>query len=276
MSRENPAGPAEERAKDWGALADQAREAWSRFRESRLYVQVAMALGLVALTALVAVLPVGPVGRLRDGLAWTAMQDYDFQGLYRRADGWARERGGWQSAAQSSFASVTGRVQHWVDTITGPFGGTVTEQPKTPETDTGTGRLGTVMPVQGAVAFGFGWVSRNQAAVHSGVDLAAREGTEVVAIADGTVRRVGGDTAMGTFVEVDHGFGVAIYGQIHQLKVKAGDKVKQGQVLAVVAKPTGREGTGDAHLHLEVWVGGKAVEPVQFLPPGAPQGGSQT
>jgi murein DD-endopeptidase MepM/ murein hydrolase activator NlpD len=131
------------------------------------------------------------------------------------------------------------------------------------------------MPVQGEVLYGYGWLPQGRK-VHEGLDLSASIGDKVVAISDGTVVRVGSDRALGAFVEIDHGFVVALYGQISGATVKASDTVKQGQKLAAVAKPTGQEGDDAPHLHLEVRVkrGGNPVDPSPYLPGGETLGGN--
>lgn len=132
------------------------------------------------------------------------------------------------------------------------------------------------MPVRGRLLYDYGWLPQGQEP-HGGLDFAASVGEPVLAIADGTVLRVAADPALGGLVEVDHGFIIALYGQVGGSKVKVGDPVTQGQPLATVAAPTGKEGDRETHLHLEVRVtpGAKPVDPAPFLPmSAAPQGGT--
>jgi murein DD-endopeptidase MepM/ murein hydrolase activator NlpD len=104
---------------------------------------------------------------------------------------------------------------------------------------------------------------------HTGIDITAPFGTDVLAADDGVVAQVGnGPTGYGTFVLVAHANGLAtMYAHMSAALVKPGDKVTQGQVV-------GKEGsTGTStgpHVHFEVRVNGRAVDPAPFLPPGPP------
>lgn len=98
---------------------------------------------------------------------------------------------------------------------------------------------------------------------HKGVDLAAPEGTPFAAVHGGTVVIAEWHSGYGNMVMIDHGNGIrTVYGHASRLLVKAGEKVKTGQVIAL----TGNTGfsTGP-HLHLEVHINGEAVEPVKWF-----------
>lgn len=101
---------------------------------------------------------------------------------------------------------------------------------------------------------------------HSGIDLAAKVGDPVMAMATGTVVFSGWQGGYGKLVEVDHGNGYRTrYAHNSRLTVKVGQSVEVGQVLAR-AGSTGRS-TG-AHLHVEVWHGNRAVDPRPFIEQG--------
>lgn len=98
---------------------------------------------------------------------------------------------------------------------------------------------------------------------HTGVDLAAPEGTDIFAAADGVVRRAGDRGGYGRAVEIDHGGGVTtLYGHAAELLVEEGEPVRRGQAIARVGS-TGRA-TGP-HLHFELREGGRAVDPARAL-----------
>jgi murein DD-endopeptidase MepM/ murein hydrolase activator NlpD len=98
---------------------------------------------------------------------------------------------------------------------------------------------------------------------HEGVDLAGEEGAEVRAVRGGVVRQAGERGGYGQAVEIDHGGGlVTLYAHASELLVKEGDRVDPGQPILRVGS-TGRA-TG-AHLHFEVRVGGKPVDPGRAL-----------
>jgi murein DD-endopeptidase MepM/ murein hydrolase activator NlpD len=98
---------------------------------------------------------------------------------------------------------------------------------------------------------------------HTGIDVAAQEGSPVLAAASGVVRRAGLRGGYGKAVEIDNGGGTStLYGHASALAVKEGDNVEAGQPIAFVGH-TGRA-TG-AHLHFEVRKDGKPIDPQPAL-----------
>jgi murein DD-endopeptidase MepM/ murein hydrolase activator NlpD len=104
---------------------------------------------------------------------------------------------------------------------------------------------------------------RGTAAMHAGVDIRGPLGTPIYATADGIVAESDRRGGYGNLVEIDHGKGIATrYGHLSRLLVTAGARVKRGQVIGLMGS-TGRS-TG-SHLHYEVRMDGRAVNPVPFL-----------
>jgi murein DD-endopeptidase MepM/ murein hydrolase activator NlpD len=98
---------------------------------------------------------------------------------------------------------------------------------------------------------------------HTGIDVAAQEGSPVLAAAPGIVRRAGRRGGYGNAVEIDNGSGIStLYGHASSLAVKEGDSVKAGETVAFVGH-TGRA-TGP-HLHFEVRKDGKPTDPQSTL-----------
>lgn len=98
---------------------------------------------------------------------------------------------------------------------------------------------------------------------HSGVDMAAPGGTNILAAADGTVKMAGWNGGYGNCVVIDHGGGVStLYGHAQRLLVSKGQKVTRGQVIALVG--TTGTSTGN-HLHFEVLLNGKTTDPMAYL-----------
>jgi murein DD-endopeptidase MepM/ murein hydrolase activator NlpD len=133
----------------------------------------------------------------------------------------------------------------------------------------GTVAIPSALPVQQSTNFtsGFGVRSdpfRGRAAMHPGVDLAGPAGTPIYATADGIVDRAEWNNGgYGNMVEIDHGHGIQTrYGHLTRYIVNAGDHVKRGQLIAYMGS-TGRS-TG-SHLHYEVRLEGKAVNPIPFM-----------
>jgi murein DD-endopeptidase MepM/ murein hydrolase activator NlpD len=96
--------------------------------------------------------------------------------------------------------------------------------------------------------------------MHSGVDLAAAEGTPVTAPQDGIVSFSNWSGGYGLLVAVEHASGVQTrFGHLSRVTVRPGQLVRQGQVLGLVGS-TGRS-TGP-HLHYEVRHRGRAIDPL--------------
>lgn len=112
----------------------------------------------------------------------------------------------------------------------------------------------------------YGWQEHpvtKQKSLHSGVDLAADYGTNVLAVADGTVLDCSYDMAYGYILTLEHADGVQTqYAHLSEFLVKAGDAVRQGQIIA----KTGDSGwsTGP-HLHLGVLINGETADPLEAL-----------
>lgn len=100
-------------------------------------------------------------------------------------------------------------------------------------------------------------------AFHSGLDYAGQTGSTVHAAADGIVSWSGQKGGYGGLVEIDHGNGyVTRYAHNKELKVTTGDRVKKGEVLALMGS-TGRS-TGP-HVHFEILRDGRPVNPSNYL-----------
>jgi len=98
---------------------------------------------------------------------------------------------------------------------------------------------------------------------HHGVDIAGKNGSNVVAVASGIVTFADDKNGYGYLIEIDHGEGyVTRYGHNKKILVKAGDLVKQSDVIAKMGS-TGRS-TGP-HVHFEVLKNGKKINPRKFL-----------
>ena len=99
--------------------------------------------------------------------------------------------------------------------------------------------------------------------MHKGIDIAGKEGTQILAVADGIVTWSGERKGYGNLVEIDHGTGyVTRYGHNKQQLVQSGDTVRKGQVIALIGS-TGRS-TGP-HVHVEVMKDGRFVNPEKYL-----------
>ncbi|WP_147104152.1 M23 family metallopeptidase [Tateyamaria sp. syn59] len=99
--------------------------------------------------------------------------------------------------------------------------------------------------------------------MHNGVDFAASVGTPLYATADGVVTHAGWQSGYGRLVKIQHEFGIETrYAHLSRLRVKVGQKVSRGDRIGDMGA-SGRV-TG-VHLHYEVRVGGKAVNPMIYI-----------
>jgi len=121
-------------------------------------------------------------------------------------------------------------------------------------------------PVRGYISSKFGYrihPQRKTREFHTGLDIAARPGSPVMATADGIVSYAGWSGANGNLVVIEHGFGyTTAYAHNKKILVAVGQKVKRGDVIAYTGS-TGRS-TGP-HVHYEVWIDRKPVNPRTYI-----------
>ncbi|MGZ8382860.1 MAG: M23 family metallopeptidase, partial [Nitrospira sp.] len=123
-----------------------------------------------------------------------------------------------------------------------------------------------IWPVRGWVTSAFGpRVSpfTEKPAWHDGLDIGASPNAPVQAPALGRVVTVAFDSKMGNMVKLDHGYGIeTVYGHLAKSLVKEGQRVKRGDVVALVGS-TGLS-TGP-HLHYMVKKNGQSLDPTKFI-----------
>jgi murein DD-endopeptidase MepM/ murein hydrolase activator NlpD len=100
--------------------------------------------------------------------------------------------------------------------------------------------------------------------VHTGVDLGAKQGDAVKAVADGTVKNAYVDDLYGNTIVITHGDVEAYYSGLNQMSVKKGDKVKKGAQIGTVGTVPS-ESADVSHLHLAMKKGGKFIDPLSIL-----------
>jgi len=128
-------------------------------------------------------------------------------------------------------------------------------------------RIPSVCPVAGGLfTSGFGLRRdpfTDRQAFHRGVDFSVPTGTPVRATAAGTVASVGMENGLGLTVIVDHGDGVTtVYGHLDSASAEPGQRVARGDVVAA----SGSTGRSTApHVHYEVRVGGRSVNPLGYI-----------
>lgn len=123
-----------------------------------------------------------------------------------------------------------------------------------------------IWPVRGWVTSHFGSRTSPFSGIlkfHEGMDIAAQTGTPIAAAADGVVIKSGFGTGYGNMVEISHGYGYkTLYAHNSRLNVKAGQRVRRGEVIAYVGDTGSSTGP---HLHYEVRLNGLPVNPTRYL-----------
>ncbi|MGH7665384.1 MAG: M23 family metallopeptidase [Gemmatimonadaceae bacterium] len=168
-------------------------------------------------------------------LAFGARTDID--GLIRRAN-----------ILSASFAEVTDSLSSHADRLA-----------STPS----------IMPTAGWLSSNFSRARKHPilhvARPHEGIDVSAPMGTPIVAPAAGRVVKAGRERGYGNVLEIDHGNGIVTkFAHCSKISVKRGQRVTRGQVVANVGN-TGLS-TGP-HLHYEIHVDGKVVDPLRYVLP---------
>jgi murein DD-endopeptidase MepM/ murein hydrolase activator NlpD len=124
----------------------------------------------------------------------------------------------------------------------------------------------TIWPTIGWVSSGFAFRDdpfTGKRAFHYGLDIATNFGNPVVATADGIVLNLGNDKISGRNIVIGHGGGITThYLHLSKFLVKAGEKVKRGDVIGLVGKSGKALGP---HLHYEVRVNDKPVNPYNYI-----------
>ncbi len=124
-----------------------------------------------------------------------------------------------------------------------------------------------ISPTDGPITSGFSYARMHpiydRALPHEGIDLHAPPGTPILATAKGVVSYKGWRTGYGNTIEIDHGFGyMTRYAHASTFLVERGQAVERGMAIAQV----GRTGTATAeHVHYEIWVGGRAMDPQAYI-----------
>ena len=122
-------------------------------------------------------------------------------------------------------------------------------------------KISFIAPIKGRISSSFGWRNPTTSTVpkyHTGVDIAAVEGTKIKSATDGKVIMASSTGDYGNHYQIQIQDVIIIYAHCKKLYLKEGDSVKQGQEIAEVGS-TGNS-TGP-HLHFEVRRNGRKIDP---------------
>ncbi|WP_281283430.1 M23 family metallopeptidase [Palleronia caenipelagi] len=118
------------------------------------------------------------------------------------------------------------------------------------------------LPVKDSFRFTSGFGPR-WGRMHNGTDFAGAHGTPIYSTADGVITFAGRQSGYGNIVKIQHEFGIETrYAHLSRIRVKVGQRVSRGDRIGDMGN-TGRS-TG-THLHYEVRVNGRAVNPMTFI-----------
>jgi murein DD-endopeptidase MepM/ murein hydrolase activator NlpD len=126
-----------------------------------------------------------------------------------------------------------------------------------------------IMPTQGWLSSAFSSMRTHPilhlARPHEGIDVSAPMGSPIEAPAAGVVTDAGWETGYGNTITIDHGFGIVTkFAHASKLLVRTGQRVQRGQRIALV----GNSGLATGpHLHYEVHVNGRPVDPLKYVLP---------
>lgn len=138
-----------------------------------------------------------------------------------------------------------------------------------------------VIPVAGTVSKDFEIdipvysLTMNDYRAHTGVDICAPVGCEVISASSGTVCKVWNDPLMGKCVTLDHGDGIytTYMNMAEELapEISVGTRVSMGQTIGAVGETSLIEIAEEPHLHLEMKVNGDFVDPLEYMGVASPQ-----
>jgi murein DD-endopeptidase MepM/ murein hydrolase activator NlpD len=132
-------------------------------------------------------------------------------------------------------------------------------------------------PVKGPITSRFGKRQdplNNKSAYHTGIDFRGKRGEPIYATADGVVKKAFRNGGYGNYVLIDHGNGyTTAFAHMQKYVVHKGDRVERGQLIGLIGN-TGRS-TG-SHLHYEVALDKKPINPYNFLKIASLSGGSSS
>lgn len=157
-----------------------------------------------------------------------------------------------QRAKAEAAAVVAGERLPWIGSMPAPV--PVPPGSITPHIS------GYVLPALGVFTSGFG---QRWGTFHNGIDIAGPIGSPIYAVADGTVIDAGPASGFGLWVRIRHDDGtVSVYGHMYDFVVSRGERIRAGMQIARMGN---RGDSTGPHLHFEIIVGGRHIDPQRWL-----------
>lgn len=245
----------------------------TRGAQRRFLQSVVCGVLFTALVLLKLLVP-GNLSALRGTLADWLVRDADFASAFSAVGQAAAAPGQLVEALGSAYVAVFGAEQDAVavDGSAALSASTDTAQtesrplPDYASADRPTLSFAYASPLAGTLTSPFGWredPNTGAEAFHTGIDLAADEGTPFTAFADGTVGVVGESTVLGKYLTVRHADGYeTLYAHCSAISVTSGQSVRLGDTLGAVGSTGNATG---AHLHLELLSGSLYLDPISYV-----------
>jgi hypothetical protein len=116
-----------------------------------------------------------------------------------------------------------------------------------------------VLPLMGVITN-----RQNPGAGHFGIDIVSKANSSIASVAEGTITLAEWNPETGFVIQVQHSNNLlTVYKHNAKLLKKQGDKVKGGEIIAIMGN-TGKETTGP-HLHFEMWLNGVSLNPEEYI-----------
>jgi murein DD-endopeptidase MepM/ murein hydrolase activator NlpD len=240
-----------QRRLDWrGNRLSSARD-WVNTEAGR---KLLISAGVLALVLTVQRTDLAVARRMENGLRYVITARFDYAPVLQRL---------------GSLSSLTEKV-HWP--LFPKLFGSNEESPVEPALGTATTATeamvrerGILIPVSGELTSGYGYRLHPVDQVedlHAGVDIAAPEGTPIVAALAGIVEQVSEEDGLGKTLRIVHGDGIeTVYGHCATITLREGQFVQQGDQVGTVGS-TGK--SLGPHLHFEIRVDGVAIDPARI------------
>lgn len=220
--------------------------------------QAVICVAVLVLVGILKSIDSGVTNFMTNQVKWVLQQDVDMKGVYQGIDDFF----GRLFNGEAAGGNITDGDQDETD------GSTAGDDNSDAAGDSQIASLLNTMiiPVEGPVSSPFGnrvHPIKKTVELHTGIDIEAVKGASIQAALDGEVIEAGEDKVYGNYLKVQNSDRVVtLYGHCSKLIAEKGQKITQGTVIAQVGDTGVAVGT---HLHFEIQVDGKPIDPLGYL-----------